>query len=223
MATMFHRVGMEQDIDVYSVPRIPIGKVPERQFQMRGQFLQPRSPMGRTTATGWSTANGAPISIAAPAIPFQRSRRSGSAWSAWLADALRALTEVDEEIAEDGLPDIARSARKEAERIIVALARHPWAPTVYPTQDGEIAIHFKSPDAPSSVVILLDGHGRGECYAYTGGRSRRAHYDVASDLPDSFVVEQLRVLIPRRLTHPVAPAGLGTSEMMLLAGVPAGL
>ena len=220
MTTMLHRVGMEQDIDVYSLPRIPIGKAPERQFQMRGQFLQPRSPTGPTFATGWSTADRSPMSIGAPGIPFQRSRRPGSAW---LADALRALTEVDDEIAEDGLPDVAPSARKEAERIIVALARHPWAPTVYPTQDAEIAIHFKSPDAPSSVVILLDRHGRGECYAYTGGHSRRAHYDVASDLPDSFVVEQLRVLIPKRMTHSAAPAGLGTSEMTLLAGVRTGL
>ena len=114
--------------------------------------------------------------------------------SAWLADALQALAELDDEIVEDGLPAIKPSVRKEAERIIVGLARHPWAPTVYPTRDAEVAIHFKSPDSPSSVVVLLDNHGRGECYVCTGGHSRRAHYDASSDLPDGFVMEQLAVL-----------------------------
>ncbi len=106
---------------------------------------------------------------------------------------------------------------------VVALARHPWAPTIYPTQDGEIAIHFKSPDSPGSVVILLDSHGHGECYAYSGGRRRHAHYDVASDLPDGFVIEQLSALVPERMAPSGTSAGLGASAMMLLAGLPTGL
>ena len=113
-----------------------------------------------------------------------------------VADALRALAELNDEIVEDGLPEIALRVRREAERIIAALAWHPWPPTVYPTQDAEIAIHFKSPDAPDSVVILLGGNGRGECYAYTGGHSRRARYGASSDLPDGFVMEQLAALMP---------------------------
>ena len=129
----------------------------------------------------------------------------GRARRSVVADALRALAEVDDEIAEDGLPEIAPCVRREAERIIVALAWHPWPPTVYPTQDAEIAIHFKSPDAPDSVVILLDGDGRGECYAYTGGHSRRAHYDASSDLPDGFVMEQLAALMPPRTAVSAAP------------------
>ena len=48
------------------------------------------------------------------------------------------------------------------------------------------------------MVILLDNHGHGECYSYTGGRSRRAHYAVSSDLPDGFVMEQLSALTPDR-------------------------
>lgn len=119
--------------------------------------------------------------------------------SAWLADALEALAELDDEIVEDDLPEIKPSVRKEAERIIVSLARHPWAPTVYPTRDAEVAIHFKSPDSPGSVVVLLDNHGRAECYAYTHGHSRRARYDASSDLPDGFVTEQLVALMPPRV------------------------
>ena len=113
-----------------------------------------------------------------------------------MADALQALAELDDEIVEDGLPEIGPSARKEAERIIVGLGRHPWAPTVYSTQDAEVAIHFKSPDSPGSVIVLLDNHGRGECYAYTGGHSRHARYDASWDLPDGFVMEHLAALMP---------------------------
>ena len=219
MTTTPFSLGAARRIDVYALPAHPAAHPLHLQFGMRHHAIQTQPGGGPIFPAGWSTTDGSPMSIGTPALPFRPSR---GPMSAWLADALRALTEVDDEIAEDGLPDVASSARKEAERIIIALARHPWAPTVYPTQDAEIAIHFKSPDAPGSVVILLDRHGRGECYAYTGGRSRRAHYDEASDLPDSFVMEQLRVLIPARMTHPAVPAGLGASEMMLLAGIPAG-
>ena len=220
MTTTPSSLGGARRVDVYTLPARPTADPLHLQSGMRRQAIQTQ-PGGRPIfPAGWSTTGGSPMSIGAPTPPFRPSRET---MSPWLADALRALTEVDDEIAEDGLPDVAPSARKEAERIIIALARHPWGPTVYPTQDAEIAIHFKSPDAPGSVVILLDRHGRGECYAYTGGRSRRAHYDEASDLPDSFVMEQLRVLLPARVTQPAAPAGLGASEMMLLAGIPAGL
>ena len=220
MTTTPSSLGGARRVDVYTLPARPAADPLHLQFGMGHHAIQTQPGGGPIFPAGWSTTDGSPMSIGAPTLPFRPSREP---MSAWLADALRALTEIDDEIAEDGLPDIAPSARKEAERIIITLARHPWAPTVYPTQDAEIAIHFRSPDAPSSVVVLLDRHGRGECYAYTGGRSRRAHYDAASDLPDSFVMEQLRVLIPARVTHPGAPAGLGASEMMLLSGIPAGL
>lgn len=220
MTTTPHGMGAARDIDVYTLPAPPAAGSLHLQFGMRSHARQTTPVPGPTFAPWWSTTDGSPMSVGAPVVAFQQSSEPRSAW---LAGALRSLAEVDDEVAEDGLPPIDPAARKEAGRIIVALARHPWPPTVYPTQDAEIAIHFKSPDRPSSVVILLDGHGRGECYAYTGGRSRRAHYDAASDLPDSFVMEQLRDLAPKRMTHPAAPAGLGASEMMLLAGVPTGL
>lgn len=96
---------------------------------------------------------------------------SDRAPSLWLADALAALAGVDEEIAEENLPEIGGATKTEAERLLADLARHPQAPTVYPTQDAEIAIHFKSSDLPDSVVHsaerqwtggLLCLHGRDE-------------------------------------------------------------
>ena len=63
----------------------------------------------------------------------------------WLADALAELAEVDDEIAEDDLPQVSDATKTEAERLVRALAWTPLAPSVYPTQDAEIALHFKSP------------------------------------------------------------------------------
>ena len=124
---------------------------------------------------------------------------------------MQALAEVNEEISEDGLPAITPSMRKEAHRIIVALACHPLAPAVYPTEDGEIAIHFKSPDAPNSVIVLLDSRGQGECYAYTGGRRLRAHYNASAEMPDGFVVGQLRSLMREGAVRLTVPVAAGTS------------
>ena len=217
MMTIAPRIGIGHDVDAYSLSEILAGNAPELQFQMRSHAVQATSPAGPIFASRWSTVDESPMSVGTPAVGFQR---SGRPRSAWLTDALRTLAEVDDEIAEDGLPEVNPSAKREAERIIVALARHPWTPTVYPTQDAEIAIHFKSLDLPNSVVILLDSHGQGECYSYTGGHSRRAHYDVSSELPDGFVLEQLRALTPERMALPTVREGLGASAMMFFAGVP---
>ena len=116
--------------------------------------------------------------------------------SRWLADALAELAEVDDEIAEDDLPPVGDTTKAEAERLVRDLAWTPLAPSVYPTQDAEIALHFKSPGVSGTVVILLSDGGRADCHAYVDGRSRRAHYQTSSDLPDAFVLDQLRRLTP---------------------------
>ena len=117
----------------------------------------------------------------------------------WLADALAELAEIDDEIAEDNLPEVSGTTKAEAERILRAVARCALAPApaVYPTQDAEIALHFKAPGRLGAVLVLLRDDGRADCHSYIGGRSRRAHYGTSSDLPDAFVLEQLDRLIPR--------------------------
>ena len=138
----------------------------------------------------------------------------------WLTAALAALDEVDNEVAEEGLPEIDTATKAEAKRIVSVLARHPFAPTVYPTQEGEIAIHFKSPNMPNSVVILLNNSAQADCYAYTGGRSRRAHYDVSSDIPDVFVREQMRRLLPEQIDVQARSWEIGPPSMMFLQNLP---
>jgi len=114
----------------------------------------------------------------------------------WLAEALEELAEIDDEVAEEHYPAIQDAAKMEARRIIEALAQHPDAPAVYPTPDVEIAIHFKSPKSPNSVLILLNDTGGADCFAYINEMSRRAHYATSSEIPDSFVFERLRSMSP---------------------------
>ena len=218
MTTTPSSLDAARHIDVYALPADPAAAPLHLQAGMRRHAIQTPPGDGPVFPAGWSTTDGSPMSIGVPALPFRPSREPRSGW---LADALCALAELDAEIVEDGLPDVG-PARSAANRIIVALARHPRAPSVYPTQDGEIAIHFRSRNRPDSVVILLDRYGRGDCYAYADGRSRRAHYDAASDLPDGFVMEQLGILAPEQMTRFPTQVGLGASAMTLLA-VPSGL
>ena len=116
----------------------------------------------------------------------------------WLADALAELAEIDDEIAEENLPEVSGAMKAEAERILRAVTRRAPAPTVYPTQDAEIALHFKSPGRPGAVLVLLRDGGRAGCHAYVDGKSRYRHYETSADLPDAFVLAQLRCLVPDR-------------------------
>ena len=76
-------------------------------------------------------------------------------WSSdWITDALAELSEVDNEIAEERFPEIDSTVKDEAERILESLVWHPLAPTVYPTRDAKIAIHFQSSDSPGLVLVL---------------------------------------------------------------------
>ena len=112
----------------------------------------------------------------------------------WLADALGELAEIDDEVAEEVLPELLADTKRHARRIIFALTKQPIAPTVYPTTDGEIALYFKSSVAASSVLILVGNNGQAACFSYINGKNRRARYDDASDLPDEFVKEQMWAL-----------------------------
>ncbi len=147
----------------------------------------------------------------ASAKTYQRLMRPTS----WLTGVLKALAEIPDEIPEDGLPGIDRTTLEEADRIIRGLARHPQPPTVYPTTDAEIAIHFRAADSASSVAILLNDRGQAECFAYTHGRSRHAHYDASADLPDDFVMAQLRALVPRRQFSTAWKVEIGAATTLL--------
>lgn len=108
-------------------------------------------------------------------------------------EAYRDIAELDDEMKADGLPPSTAAMKDEARRIVVALAGPEAVPTVYGTQDGDIAIQFDSEE--SAVVIELSRVGGGAaCFSRVGGKNRRARYDDSRDLPDDFVRSQLREL-----------------------------
>lgn len=112
----------------------------------------------------------------------------------WLTSALEELEEIDREVLEDGLPRIKADTKREAARILRQLDGQAIPPTSYPTDDGEVVIHFESPGAPAAVLIELSNDGQAACFSCIGGRNRRARYDHSSDLPDAFMMAQLKAL-----------------------------
>ena len=101
---------------------------------------------------------------------------------------------IDDEVAEEALPELSDDTKVKARKIILSLMTQPLAPTVYPTMDGEVAIYFKSPVTTSSVLILVGNDGGAACFSSVNGKNRRARYDDSSELPDEFVTAQLRAL-----------------------------
>ena len=114
--------------------------------------------------------------------------------SDWLSKAISELEQIDSLAEADGLAPIHESTKTEAKRILEALNPQPIAPVVYP-EDDEIVIHFKAPEEPASVGIEIRNDGGGACYSHISGRNRSAHYGAASDIPDVFIRDRLRVLL----------------------------
>lgn len=112
----------------------------------------------------------------------------------WLDTALAELNDIDREVAAESLPEIIPHTKDQARKILFALAPQTVVPTVYPTEDGEIALYFKPPAAKSAVLIVVANDGQAACFSYVNGKNRRARYEDASELPDDFVREQLRRL-----------------------------
>ena len=237
MATMQIGSGPAYNVPARSRPRsgpenpamtpFPAGSRARRQTpsaELRFRLLQsdPYAPtelpvvwtmLGKRRRVAWSDPNVPSSSEAGAGDDYRLFHVPGPHW---LAEALAALAEVDDEIAEENFPSVGEATKTEAERIIKALARYPLAPTVYPTQDAEIALHFKAPGRTGTVVILLSDGGRADCHAYVGGTSQHVHYDTSSDLPDAFVLDQLRRLTPPSRAVVSTPyAGLfGTANLL---------
>lgn len=157
---------------------------------------------------GWSNQSNRPtgqfMSIEEQHKWWQQSAASQLAQNgierAWAHDALDELKHIDEEVTEDSLPLISADAKEEAERIVIALSKYSIPTTIYPSVDGEIAIYFKPPDTPSSVLILVGNDGQAACFSCIKGKNRRARYEDSTELPDEFVKEQLQALRRRVFT-----------------------
>ena len=110
-----------------------------------------------------------------------------SSYGEWLDEALEELSKVDDESREEGFPLCSERAKTNAESILRNLAGVTHVtPSVYPTSDDEIAIQFRVTSASTSVLVLCDSSGSGACFSYVDGKSRRARFDDALDLPNGF-------------------------------------
>lgn len=111
----------------------------------------------------------------------------------WLHAALEELDQVEKEAAEEGYPEPSAAAKGHARRILdsLSLAALP-APSVYPTEDGEVAIMFRKEGRRAAVVVLCDSSGGAICLSSIAGENRRARYDRATAVPDAFLKAELR-------------------------------
>ncbi len=113
----------------------------------------------------------------------------------WLNEALTDLDHVDDEAREEGYVDIAAVAKANARHILESVhsAGLP-APSIYPTEDREIAILFASSEPGAAVLVLCDSEGGWACLSSVGGKNQRARFDDAADAPHPFLTEELRKL-----------------------------
>ena len=115
--------------------------------------------------------------------------------TSWIDDAIKQLSELDEEIAEEGYPSINDSMKKTARKILDILNSEgmEYAPFVYPTTEGEIEINIKSRNY--SLVILVISEKYVETYSSLFNNATECHNFTAPFKEfNDFIVSQLRAL-----------------------------
>lgn len=112
----------------------------------------------------------------------------------WLPQALRELDVMDEEIEEEGLPEVNEVARSEARRVLIALSRQPVAPMVCPTEDGQVSVYFKAPGRRGALHLLFDNDGAAAWFSVGPGKGGYGRNKNGPDLPIDFLMGRLRAL-----------------------------
>ena len=142
------------------------------------------------------TALNAPLR--AESIRPRKRRTDDDAARRFLSEALEELGELEEYAAESELPPPAPLAKESARRILEKVTREvPLYYSVSPGESGKVAIQVAD-KRKNGVMILCNASGGASCYVSMADerQNRRAHYDSAGALPDSFVLEALRELEP---------------------------
>ena len=104
-----------------------------------------------------------------------------------LCGALADLQETAEYAREEGFPIPSNLAIDNAERLLKEMYKiSPLHLEVYPTPDGEVAIHVPN-GRGRSVVLLCGSDGSVLCMANLDSGHRRQSYPRASELPDKFL------------------------------------
>lgn len=116
--------------------------------------------------------------------------------SGWYAEALAELEGIDEEVEEDGLPEISDEIKEDARTVLRTIASHGFRtyPSVYPTDSGEIALYFKSPLVASSVLIEIGSGGRTSFFASSCIADRCSVTGSVEEALDTLLWKRLRGL-----------------------------
>ena len=112
-----------------------------------------------------------------------------------LCDAFADLQDVVEYACEEGFPIPSKSAINNAERLLREI--HSISSLhleVYPTPDGEIAIHTPNSHG-RSVLLLCDSAGGALCLANLESEHHRKSYPTVDALPDKFLRQALTDVI----------------------------
>lgn len=128
----------------------------------------------------------------------------------WLRRAVACLRSIDGEAAEEGYPPVGDVAKAVAKRLLLAAQIVPWAPAVYPSMDGEIAIFFKSPGAAAALTILVNDRGETGLYWSSRSGNMRKRYRDSWQLPDDFMTAKLMALRAPALSQIGAAFAPGT-------------
>ena len=115
----------------------------------------------------------------------------------WLTEGLSELYEIDVEADNAGDPRPETICKEHAERILQALANLDLVlpiPAIYPGKSGEVEISSQSRESKSGVLVSCEPQGFAACYVSVAGKTRRARYDDAGELPDSFLTNALAQL-----------------------------
>ena len=114
----------------------------------------------------------------------------------WLTEAVSELDEIDVEADEAGDPRPEAICKVQAKRILRELAKLTLplpVPAVYPGESGEVEISFQCKESKSGVLVSCEPQGAA-CYVSVAGKTRRARYDDANQLPDPFLTDALAQL-----------------------------
>ena len=141
------------------------------------------------------TALNAPLRGGESIRPRKR-RTDDDAARRFLSEALEELGELEEYAAESELSPPAPLAKESARKFLRKVVREsPRCYAVSPWDGGKVVVHTRDAKG-SGIGVYFSAEGGASCYVTVAGegRNRRAHYDSARDLPDSFVLEALRKL-----------------------------
>lgn len=104
-----------------------------------------------------------------------------------LSVALTDLQDAADYAEEEGFPIPSKSAIDNADRLLKELHKITTLHLeVYPTPDGEIAVHVPNGRC-RSVVLLCDSAGGALCLANLESEHRRKSYPTTDMLPDKFL------------------------------------